>query len=111
MPQHAALEAAAGGGADGALRGPAADDGLWLLDMVSGEARLLLTLARLWAAVTRGPLAGGRDPLTGLQYHHAEAPPPEAAHRCLHWVSNPQVRDEFGSRPLKLRRGRSVESA
>ena len=96
-PQHPALEAAAGDGADAPFRGPATDDGLWLLDMVSGETTLLLTLARLWAAVTRGPLSGGQDPLTGLQYHHAEAPPPEAARRCLHWVSDPQAREQMTS--------------
>ncbi len=97
VPQRPAWGDAAGDGADAAQRGPAADDGLWLLDMVSGEATLLLTLARLWAAVTRGPLAGGRDPLTGLQFHHAEAPPPEAARRCLHWVSDPQARHQITS--------------
>ena len=87
-------DAAPSDGFGAALRGLTAADGLWLLDMVSGDATLLLTLARLWDAVTRGPLSGGRDPLTGLQYHHAEVPPPEAARECLHWVSSPQVRTE-----------------
>ena len=84
-------EFAAGHGADAVEHGLSAADGLWLLDMLSGKPSLLLTLAQLWDAVVRGPLSGRTDPLTGLQYHHAEAPPLEAAAQCMHWVSSPQV--------------------
>ena len=102
-PVSEAAAAAAGHSAGAVEPGLSATDGLWLLDMLSGKPSLLLTLAQLWDAVTRGPLSGRTDPLTGLQYHHAEAPPSEAAVQCMHWVSRPQVHTAPQSLNMQLR--------
>lgn len=66
-------------------------DGLWVVDTFSGASRLVVSLRRLLAAVSEGPLAGEKDELTGLGYHVSQGPPAEAGATCLHWVSQPQV--------------------
>ena len=59
--------------------------------MFTGDVHMLVSLARLFAAVTEGPQAGASDAATGLDYHVTQPPPPAAAANCLHWVSDPQV--------------------
>ncbi len=59
--------------------------------MFTGEARVLVSLERLFAAVTQGAASGRRDEVTGLEYHASEAPPADAATSCMHLVSDPQA--------------------
>ena len=68
-----------------------AGDGLWVVDMFTDDAKLLVSLQLLFSTVGSGPGAARKDVLTGLEYHLPDPPPPDAASTCLHWLSNPQV--------------------
>lgn len=44
-------------------------DGLWLLDIGTKEAKLLISIADLSHQLHRGPLSGPKDPITALPYN------------------------------------------
>lgn len=44
-------------------------DGLWLLDIGTKEAQLLISIADLSHQLHRGPLSGAKDPITALPYN------------------------------------------
>ena len=45
------------------------NDGLWLLDIPTKEAKLLISIAELSHQLHRGPLSRTKDPVTALPYN------------------------------------------
>lgn len=66
-------------------------DGLWVVDVATGGARLVVSYAQALEAVVGTEGGAGRDPRSGVEYPKQRAHPPAVPSMCWHWMDVPMV--------------------